>query len=70
MGTLQPSYFCTECGIELDIHDVDANLATWGVFRGVCSDDVQRVDERENPTKTYRAFKADAYSWAPATRWS
>lgn len=32
---------CSECGIELDSHDVDANMATWGVFKGVCSDCVE-----------------------------
>ena len=36
--------FCIECGIELDEHDCDANLATWGVFRMVCSDCVEVHD--------------------------
>lgn len=43
--------FCTECGIELDSHDVDANVATWGVFRQSCTDCVPEVDARLNPPK-------------------
>jgi hypothetical protein len=31
-------FLCVDCGIELDTHDVDANLASWGVFRSLCSD--------------------------------
>lgn len=31
-------FFCIDCGIELDQHDVDANIATWGVFKSLCSD--------------------------------
>lgn len=30
--------FCNDCGIELDEHDVDANLNMWGVFHCLCSD--------------------------------
>jgi hypothetical protein len=32
------TFFCVDCGIELDIHDVDANLNMYGVFKGYCSD--------------------------------
>ena len=32
-------FSCKHCGTELDEHDVDNNIATWGVFRVVCSDD-------------------------------
>lgn len=45
------SFFCTECGIELDEHDVDANISTWGDFKSVCSDCVCEVDMRINPPK-------------------
>ena len=38
--------FCEDCGTEIDVHDVDANLNTWGVFRGYCSDCIEfHVDE-------------------------
>lgn len=41
-------YFCQLCGIELDVHDLDANLTTWGVFKSVCSDCVHDADEYPN----------------------
>lgn len=44
-------FYCTECGIELDHHDVDINIATWGVFKLVCTDCVYEVDTRINPPK-------------------
>lgn len=47
----QPVLFCNECGIELDSHDVDANLATWDVFKNVCTDCIESVDLRDNPPK-------------------
>ena len=34
---------CTECGIELDGHDVDANVAQWGVFKCICTDCIEGV---------------------------
>lgn len=37
--------FCLDCGVELDEHDVDANLATWDVFKGFCSDCIENNDE-------------------------
>lgn len=40
---------CIECGVELDEHDVTANVNTWGVFRQVCSDHVELHDARINP---------------------
>jgi hypothetical protein len=36
-----PVLFCRDCGIEIDKNDVDANLNTWGVFKGYCSDDIE-----------------------------
>ena len=30
--------FCIDCGIELDINDVDSNLNMYGVFKGYCTD--------------------------------
>jgi hypothetical protein len=34
-------FYCIDCGIELDQNDVDANLTTWGVFKCLCSDDIE-----------------------------
>jgi hypothetical protein len=34
----KPVFFCIVCGVELDCHDVDANLTQWGVFKCYCSD--------------------------------
>ena len=45
------SFYCTECGIELDEHDVDANIATWGDFKCVCTECVEIVDTLLNPPK-------------------
>lgn len=42
---------CILCGLELDRHDVDANLTTWGVFRAVCSDDVWEQCLIDDPTQ-------------------
>jgi hypothetical protein len=39
----KPILFCIDCGTELDINDVDANLATWGIFKCLCSDCIGRV---------------------------
>lgn len=36
-----PVLFCLDCGMELDEHDVTANLNVWGVFKGYCSDDIE-----------------------------
>ena len=41
----QPVFFCKLCGIELDEHDVDANLCTWEEFRLYCSDCIAEVDD-------------------------
>jgi len=41
-------FFCVMCGAELDVHDVDTNLTTWGVFKAVCSDDIEFFSEDEN----------------------
>lgn len=37
--------FCKDCGRELDEHDVDANLNTWGVFKMFCSDCIEGEPE-------------------------
>jgi len=39
--------FCRDCGIEIDQNDVDANLNTWGVFKGLCSDCIEYNWNRE-----------------------
>lgn len=46
---VQTKFFCIDCGIELDEHDVTANLNMWGTFQSVCTDDCENhVDKRGN----------------------
>ena len=44
-------FFCIDCGIELDHHDVTANLNTWGIFKLLCSDDIENHTGEQDPMK-------------------
>jgi hypothetical protein len=39
MSSLEPGkhWHCRDCGAILDVHDVDANVATFGYFDFLCS---------------------------------
>ena len=41
--------FCRWCGVEIDTHDVDANVACYGTFVGNCSDCCEGDENGEGP---------------------
>lgn len=51
-------FFCRWCGIELDEHDADNNIASWDVFALTCSDyECCLAEDMERNPNNYRNGK-------------